>query len=87
MKTYPYRLDTIGKLVDEGMTLTAYCHAPGCGHSAGLDLVALAGRLGRDHSCGATALVPRLKCWECGKKEASLRLGHGLSRSYCYPSL
>ena len=86
MKTYPYRLDTIGKLVDEGMTLTAYCHAPGCGHSAGL---ALAGRLGRDHSSMAPALLPRLTCSKCGAKGGalSLRLGHGLSRSYCYPSL
>lgn len=77
---YPVRIDTIGKLIDFNLTLSVYCHRYGCGHSARLDLEALADRLGRDHPSMARALLPRLTCTKCGGNvkrgdELSLRCG------------
>ena len=77
---YPLHIDTIGQMIDHNLTLSVYCHRHGCGHSAHLDLRALAGRLGRDHSCMAHILLPHLTCGKCGGNvkrggELSLRCG------------
>lgn len=79
---YPKRLDTLGALIDNGMTLSVYCAETGCGHSASLDLELLAARLGRGHGSMAADLLPHLTCARCGANvkrggDVSLRLGWG----------
>lgn len=67
MKTYPFTLDTLGKMLDEGYRLESYCDTSrGCGRSQGsIDIAALAARLGRDHPCGHDDLAPHLPCPDC----------------------
>jgi hypothetical protein len=59
-------------LIDAGRGLTATCGV--CLHSGRLDLRDLAGRLGRGHSCSATALRPLLQCSVCKSVDASLQV-------------
>jgi len=57
---------TLGALIDDGYTVSAYCACrPG---RRLLDLDALAARLGRDHSCLYPDLAPRLACADCGAR-------------------
>ncbi|MCB1463215.1 MAG: hypothetical protein KDJ90_12510 [Nitratireductor sp.] len=70
---------TLGELIDADYGVIAYCDVHDrrfgrCGHSAWLDVEALAVRFGRDHGALASDLVPKLRCRKCGRKEASLRL-------------
>jgi hypothetical protein len=66
--------NTLGKHIDRGERIAAYCYAEGCHHSAWLDLPAIAEKLGRDHSVMHRKLP--LRCTKCGSRNVSLRL-HG----------
>lgn len=63
-------INSIGSLIDEDYSLTAYCDARVdgalCGHNVQLDLEYLASKLGRDHPTLHKHLVPKLKCSKCG---------------------
>lgn len=63
---------TVQKLIDAGMTVTAYCREEACNHSANVDLERLMARLGPDAEAMADNLVPRLKCDACGGKRVGL---------------
>lgn len=69
--------NTLGDLIDQGYTLTAHCEAnpTRCTHSVELDLVALAARLGRDHSTMHKYLSPKLVCSKCGARGPGFILG------------
>ena len=87
----PLVLDTLGKLIDNGMQLTAYCHERDCGHSATLDLKELVARLGRNHDPSAARLLPHLTCLKCGANvkrggEVSLRVGVDWGDRFSGPS-
>ncbi|MFC6489662.1 hypothetical protein [Nitratireductor sp. GCM10026969] len=69
----PLTIRTIGDVIDDDCTLTAYCYRFGCNHRAELDLTALAARLGRDQGW-MHDLVPKLCCSMCGSKDIGLRL-------------
>lgn len=70
----PHTIDTIGKLIDGGYGLHAYCNARGCAHNAPLDLAALARRLGRDHSHLHQDIAPMLRCSRCGGTDVGIQL-------------
>lgn len=59
---------TIGDAIEAGWRLTAHCP---CGHTAELDLEALARRLGRDHSYLRQDLR-KVSCGRCGGREWSM---------------
>jgi hypothetical protein len=63
---------TIQTLIDERMTLNAYCHNWRCQHSERLDLFALKDKLGPDAPAMADDLLPKLKCSKCGGKAVGL---------------
>jgi hypothetical protein len=61
--------NTLGEKIDKGYRLRAYCgHRPRCGHSAELDLPALAGRLGRNFVADHWTLTDRMRCTVCGRR-------------------
>jgi hypothetical protein len=60
---------TLQELIDERMTLTAFCRG---NHHQVLDLEALKARLGADAPAMAADLVPRLKCKRCGEKAVGI---------------
>jgi hypothetical protein len=60
---------TVQALIDEEMTVTAYCHNWRCNHNARLNLVALRTRLGPDAPAMHDDLVPKLRCAKCGGKQ------------------
>ena len=69
---YTYRLNVLGTLLDDGYSLTAFCHRwlPGriCGHSAKLDLAMLCERLGRERRSMHWDIAPLLRCSKCGAR-------------------
>jgi hypothetical protein len=54
---------TLQQLVDEGYTVTAYCHR--CHHNGPLDLKRLAAKLGPDHPAMHDDLVGITHCGKC----------------------
>lgn len=64
--------NTIGAMLDAGMSLSAVCYREGCRHSAPLDLNRLAAKLGREHSTLRKDLCPRLVCSACGGKDVGI---------------
>jgi hypothetical protein len=65
----PISISTIGDLIAKGYRLSAHCEAGrSCEHSADVDLVALAEKLGRGHSYLAPSIKPYFKCGNCGSK-------------------
>jgi hypothetical protein len=63
---------TIEQLIDDGMTLTAYCHAPMCHHNQRLDINKLRDKLGPDAPAMSDDLVPKLRCIKCGGRKVGL---------------
>lgn len=61
---------TVQKLIDERMTLYAWCNA--CHHNRTLDLMMLRERLGPGAPAMASDLTPRLRCDGCGGRDVSL---------------
>jgi hypothetical protein len=57
---FVWQVGRSSKLIDDEMTVTAYCHAPLCNHHARLDLPALRGKLGPDAPAMHNDLVPKL---------------------------
>lgn len=62
-------ISTIGDLIDRGYTLTACCR---CGHSAKIDLEAVARKKGPDSSFGGPNF--RVRCSKCGTLTSETRL-------------
>ena len=63
---------TLQTLIDERMTVTAYCHNSRCHHNQPLRLEALLDRLGPDMPAMADDLIPKLKCGRCHGKKIGL---------------
>jgi hypothetical protein len=63
--TYPLVIDTLGKLIVTGHSISIHCNTLGCHNSNMMDLEAVATRLGVDHSCGADDLLPHFHCRAC----------------------
>jgi hypothetical protein len=63
---------TIQQLIDDRMTLTAYCHAPMCHHNQRLDINKLRDKLGPDAPAMSDDLVPKLRCTNCGGRKVGL---------------
>jgi hypothetical protein len=63
---------TVSKLIEERMSVRAYCDAHGCSHRREVNLEALRDRLGPDAPAMAIDLAPRLKCTRCGSRNVSL---------------
>ena len=63
--TYPLTIDTIGKMLATGTEMSATCLNTGCNQSSRVNLVALAKRIGIDHSNMADQLAPYFFCPNC----------------------
>lgn len=63
--TFPFVMDTIGKLMDAGSALTVFCNNDGCGNWTKIDLGALAARKGRDFGCMHWDLIKVFYCDRC----------------------
>ncbi|MGX9147836.1 hypothetical protein [Mesorhizobium sp. 128a] len=63
--TYPLAIDTIGKMLALGHEATIHCLNTGCHRESRLNLVALAHRIGLDHSCMVKDLQPSFYCPKC----------------------
>lgn len=77
--TYPFTIDTIGKMMAAGSELEVHCHTNGCGHSGRINLVSLSRRLGMDHRCLDAALRPHFycpKCREAGRTDRNFSFIH-----------
>jgi hypothetical protein len=68
--------DTLGRLIEGRFSISAHCFALGCGHSARLDLVELAERLGANFVAvgDPNPLVKLLRCQRCGGKDLGIIL-------------
>lgn len=76
-KTYPFVIDTLGKMLEAGASLSVYCLT--CKRNKDLDLTALAGRLGETFSCMHWDLVRKIYCAECrvaGREDRKLHFTH-----------
>lgn len=80
--TYPLAIDTIGKCIVTGHTITAHCHGHGCHKATRLNLVQLARRLGIDHSSMALDLIPHLFCADC--RAAGRKSSFSITIGPCY---
>ncbi|WP_292130969.1 hypothetical protein [Mesorhizobium sp.] len=60
------------KLIDERMTLTAFCHNHLCNHSQKLDLAKLRDRFGPDAQAMEWDVRPKLRCARCGGDKVGL---------------
>jgi hypothetical protein len=69
--TYPFAVDTIGKMLAAGFEMTVHCYATGCNHHGRVNLVALGRRLGMDHGCLDAAIRNAFYCPRC--REAGRR--------------
>jgi len=63
---------TIQDVIDEGETITAYCHAYLCNNKSVLDMLALRDRFGPDHGAMHDDLVPKLRCTKCGGRKVGV---------------
>lgn len=63
---------TIQELIDDGMSVHAYCHAKSCHHHAEVPLGVLRDRRGPEHPAMADDLERHLKCSKCGGKRLGL---------------
>lgn len=64
---FPFIMDTIGKLIDAGSSVSAHCNNYGCGNRKEIDLPALAVRKGRDFGCMHWDLIKVFYCDRCRK--------------------
>jgi hypothetical protein len=71
-KTYPYTVDTIGKLIDERQRMYAYCNNRACLHHAEVDLYELAYRFGRDLRFIGPKFQAMFVCSVCGSRNVSV---------------
>jgi hypothetical protein len=85
--TYPLSIDTIGKMLATGMEMSATCLNTGCDQSSRVNLVALARRVGIDHSSMADDLKPYFFCPKCraaGRDDKRVGfLHHTLTSDHC----
>ena len=63
---------TFQSLIDDRMTVTAYCHASACNHNATLDLKRMRDRFGPDAPAMRDDVLPMLYCSKCGGKKLGL---------------
>jgi len=59
-------------LIDDKMTVTAFCHHAPCNHSQKLDLKALRDRFGPDAPAMEWDILPKLHCTKCGGNRVGL---------------
>ena len=64
--------NTVKHFLDDGTTVTVYCHNPKCHHNAVLDLALVERRFGPDQAMLADDLLPKLKCGRCGGKQLGM---------------
>lgn len=62
----------IGRLIEEGTTITAYC-AVDCGGKRDLDLKAMAEAYGPDFDLNHWTVSHRLRCQKCGTLGMTIR--------------
>ena len=69
-------IETIGALIADDFTVWVHCENQFCRHRAGIDLHALADRLGSDFIAigKPNPLVAKLRCSKCGGKDLGLIL-------------
>jgi hypothetical protein len=79
-KTYPYTVDTIGKLIDERSRMYAYCNNLTCLHHAEVDLYELAYRFGRDLRFIGPKFQAMIYCSVCGSRDVAVKLATDYSR-------
>lgn len=60
------------RLIDDKMTVTAYCHNSHCHHKQQVDLQGLLVLLGPDAPAMHDDLAPRFRCSKCGGKAVGL---------------
>lgn len=63
--TYPFVIDTVGKMLATGCRMSVYCYNQGCGRTARVDLVQIAKAKGADYGCMAADMKPLLYCAPC----------------------
>ena len=67
-------ITTLADMIDGGYSISVHCNGTTCHHSATIDLEALAGKIGRDHSARAKDLTPYFRCSKCGSKDMAFNL-------------
>jgi hypothetical protein len=72
-KTYPYTVDTIGKLIDERSRMYAHCNNLACLHHAEVDLYELAYRFGRDMRFIGPKFEAMFTCSVCGSRDVAVK--------------
>lgn len=81
--TFPYAVDTLGKKLALGAGMSVHCNTYLCLHWADINLVALARRIGMDHSSMADDLRPHFYCSKCraaGRPDRNIGfIGHVLT--------
>ena len=63
---------TIQDVIENGGTITVYCHKYLCNHSAELDLIKLRDKLGPTHGSMHDDLAWKMRCSKCGGKKVGL---------------
>lgn len=78
-ETFPFILDTIGKMIDSGSRLWVHCNNHGCWNRQEIDLEALAARKGRDFGCSHWDLIKVFYCAPCrdaGLQDRNINFTH-----------
>lgn len=63
---------TFQSLIDDKMSVTAYCHTPACHHKQELDLKSLRDRFGPDAPAMEWDIRPKLRCKKCDRNNVGL---------------
>ena len=81
--TYPFVIDTLGKMRATGDGLSIHCNTYLCHKHTVLDLDALIARLGEDHGCMHDDLVGLFFCADCraaGRPDRNIGFTYHASR-------
>jgi hypothetical protein len=76
---YPQSTDTLGEMIAEGLELHIICHTFGCHNESRVNLVALAKRIGPQHSCLSKDIQRYFHCSRCraaGKDDRNVSFRH-----------
>ena len=73
MRTRPYT-NSIQDFMDDGTSVTIFCHNSSCNHRGDIDLLKLCDRLGPDHGMLFDEIKGYLRCGKCrGKRFGMIR--------------